>query len=176
MKKILSLMVIGLLACEQPAPPIADKAATTETAAADESGPLTQGANHIGFAVSDLTASTEFFTNILEWNEVGGNPSYPSRFVSDGQIFVTLWQTNQDEPAISFNRKTNVGLHHFAITVPDLETLDVLHERFQNAANVKVEFAPEFLGGGPTTHMMIREPSGLRLEFIVPGGKRRASK
>ena len=137
----------------------------------DNQTALTQGVNHIGFAVSDLNATTEFFMSILGWKEVGGDPSYPSRFVSDGKIFVTLWQTSKD--TVAFNRKTNVGLHHFAMTVPDLETLDELHAVFLKQDNVEIEFAPEFLGNGPTTHMIIREPSGLRLEFIVPGGTRR---
>jgi len=55
-----------------------------------------------------------------------------------------------------------------AITVRDLPTLNALHEKFKADKDVVIEFAPEFLGDGPTTHMIIREASGLRLEFIVP--------
>jgi lactoylglutathione lyase len=58
-----------------------------------------------------------------------------------------------------------------AITVRDLETLHALHKRFMALDDVTVEFAPEFLGNGPTTHMIIREPSGIRLEFIVPANR-----
>ena len=86
-------------------------------------------------------------------------------------LFVTLWQTF--EPTVAFNRKTNVGLHHFAMTVPDLETLDELYVALKVNPKVTIEFAPEFMGDGPTTHMMVRDPSGLRLEFVVPGGVRR---
>lgn len=32
--------------------------------------------------------------------------------------------------------------------------------------NIKIEFAPENLGAGPTKHMMLYEPSGNRVEFI----------
>jgi len=179
MKKIINLTVISLAfsaltACAQTAP-IAQAQADATSSKPQAKAPLTQGANHIGFTVSDLSASTGFFTGVLGWSEVGGDPSYPSRFVSDGEIFVTLWQASSDQEVIAFNRKANVGLHHFAMTVPDLETLDELHETLKGESNVTIEFAPEFLGNGPTTHMMIREPSGLRIEFIVPGGKRRAA-
>jgi lactoylglutathione lyase len=172
MKQLILIISICLCACSAPQQQSEE---TPPLKQASETAALTQGVNHIGFAVSDLDASTKFFTDLLGWKVVGGYPSYPSRFVSDGTIFVTLWQTSADEDTIAFNRKTNVGLHHFAITVPDLETLDELHARFEAQDNVVIEFPPEFLGGGPTTHMMIREPSGLRLEFIVPGGKRRAT-
>jgi hypothetical protein len=35
---------------------------------------------------------------------------------------------------------------------------------------VKIEFAPEPLGGGPTRHMMCAIPGGIRLELIAPAG------
>ena len=140
----------------------------------DETPAVTRGVNHIGFAVRDLEASVGFFVDGLGWRKAGGNPDYPAIFVTDGEVFVTLWQTTDPATTIAFDRKNNVGLHHFAMTVPDLETLDELHATLKSYPGVSVEFAPEFLGDGPTTHMMIREPSGLRLEFIVPGGRRRA--
>ena len=124
--------------------------------------------NHVGFTVSDLDATASFFIDTLGWQLAGGNPDYPAKFVTNGKMFITLWQATDPENAIAFDRKNNVGLHHFAITVRDLTTLHDLHRRFVEHPRVTVEFAPEFLGDGPTTHMMIREPSGLRLEFIVP--------
>jgi len=174
--RLLNLLAfVVLVSCSQGQEVVSEIANTPAAEPVKTDAPLTQGVSHIGFAVSDLDASTAFFTDILNWNEVGGDPSYPSRFVSDGKIFVTLWQTASEAETIAFNRKTNVGLHHFAITVADLETFDALYETLLQQSDVKIEFAPEFLGEGPTTHMMIREPSGLRLEFIVPGGKRRAT-
>lgn len=56
-------------------------------------------------------------------------------------------------------------LHHLAITVSSFDALDLLHERFKNVEGVVIEFAPELAYGGPGKHMMIREPSGNRLEF-----------
>jgi lactoylglutathione lyase len=86
-------------------------------------------------------------------------------FVTDGEIFLTLWQSTNPDSTIAFDRKKNVGLHHLALTVTSFEALDELHERFKNTEGVIIEFAPELNGGGPTKHMMIREPSGNRLEF-----------
>ena len=128
----------------------------------------TLGLNHIGLAVSDLEASASFFIDTLGWRRAGGDPDYPAIFVANDEMFVTLWRVTDPETAVKFDRKNNVGLHHMAITVRDLTTLHELHRRFLEHPRVEIEFAPEFLGNGPTTHMMIREPSGLRLEFIVP--------
>ena len=152
-------------------PAIADKAIADK----DEgrTSAVTRGVNHIGFTVSDLDATATFFIETLGWQDAGGDPDYPARFVADDEAFVTLWQAEDPETATPFNRKTNVGLHHMAMTVPDLETLDELYAKLQEHPGVTIEFAPEFLGDGPTTHMMIRDPSGLRLEFVVPRGRRR---
>ncbi len=122
------------------------------------------GVDHVGLTVSDLEASTTFFTNLLGFKEVGGDPSYPARFVSNGEILVTLWQAG--EGPIAFDRKQNVGLHHLAFKVESFDALDELYQRCKEAPSVKIEFAPELSYGGPAKHMMLREPSGNRLEFI----------
>ena len=103
---------------------------------------------------------------------MGGQPDYPARFVSDGKIFLTLWQTTPNQKVITFNRKNNVGLHHLAMSVVSFEALDELHERFKKTKGVVIEFAPELAFGGPGKHMMIREPSGNRLEFIFTPKKK----
>ena len=126
---------------------------------------MTQGLNHLGLTVKDLQASSDFFINTLGWKKAGGYPDYPSIFVTDGNIFLTLWQTKEDRKAVAFNRKHNVGLHHLALTVISENILNELHRRFILLPNVTIEFSPEPNGKGPTIHMMIREPSGNRIEF-----------
>ena len=126
---------------------------------------LTTGMNHVGLTVSNLEKSFAFFTETLNWQDAGGYPDYPSKFVTDGEMFVTLWQVTDTANYTSFDRKNNVGLHHLAITVKSREALDILHQRFLDTDGVVIEFSPEPNGGGPTIHMMIREPSGNRLEF-----------
>ncbi len=142
--------------------------------ATQQAQPVTRGINHIGLTVRDLDASVAFFVDALGWKRVGGFPDYPSVFVTDGALFVTLWRTTDPETAIAFDRKNNVGLHHLALTVPDIETLDELHAKLLEWPGVEVEFAPEPNGDGPTIHMIVREPSGNRIEFAVPGGRSRA--
>lgn len=153
MKNLLLVVFVGLIASLSPV----------------HAGPLTSGVNHTGLAVKYLDKTTSFFVDVLGWKKVGGDPDYPSNFVTDGEAFLTLWQVEDPATAVEFNRRGNVGLHHLAFTVKSLDALHALHATFLETEGVTVEFAPEFLGKGPTTHMMVRDPSGLRLEFVVPG-------
>lgn len=126
---------------------------------------LTTGFNHVGLTVTDLNASTSFFVDTLGWELKGKDTSYPASFVSDGAMLITLWQATKPDEAVSFDRKNNVGLHHLAISVKNIESLNILYERFKTVPGVVIEFAPELFYKGPSQHMMIREPSGNRLEF-----------
>jgi lactoylglutathione lyase len=132
---------------------------------------MTTGLNHIGLTVKNLSASSDFFIQTLGWTQVGGYPDYPSIFVTDGKIFITLWQTRNTKKVVEFDRKNNIGLHHLALTVASEEILNVLHQRFMSMPNITIEFPPELNGKGPTLHMMIREPSGNRIEFAYTPSK-----
>ena len=129
---------------------------------------LTQGTHHIGLTVPDINATRDFFVNVLEFKQVGDVPDYPAYFLSDGTSLLTLWQAVEPDHAIPFNRKTNIGLHHFAFKVDGVETLNTLYERLKTTAGVEIEFAPEPLGGGPTQHMMFTIPGGIRMELTAP--------
>ncbi|GAB4373335.1 MAG: hypothetical protein Kow00121_16460 [Elainellaceae cyanobacterium] len=128
---------------------------------------ITQGAHHIGLTVPDLTATRDFFVNVLEFKQVGEVPSYPAFFLSDGTTLLTLWQAADPATATPFDRKNNIGLHHFALKVENLETLKSLHQTLTTTEGVQIEFAPEPLGGGPTHHMMFYIPGGIRMELIA---------
>ena len=129
---------------------------------------LTQGVHHVGLTVTDLDASCRFFTELLGWQKVGGNPDYPAVFVSDGTVTLTLWQAAEPSTARPFNKNNNVGLHHLAIRVASLDMLDSIFRKLDAAENIDIEFAPEPLRGGPAVHMMCYEPGGIRIEFLVP--------
>lgn len=129
---------------------------------------LTQGTHHIGLTVPNINATRDFFVNVLEFKQVGDVPNYPAYFLSDGTSLLTLWQAVEPDHAIPFNRKTNIGLHHFAFKVDGVETLNTLYERLKTTAGVEIEFAPEPLGGGPTQHMMFTIPGGIRMELTAP--------
>ena len=133
-----------------------------------EKQPLTLGVHHVGLTVPELSPTLRFFTELLGWKEVGGNPDYPAVFVSDGSVMVTLWRVKDPGNAAPFDKNNNVGLHHLALRVADLEMLDALYRKLDAAADVRIEFAPEPLRSGPTRHMMCYEPGGNRIEFIVP--------
>jgi catechol 2,3-dioxygenase-like lactoylglutathione lyase family enzyme len=128
----------------------------------------TQGVHHLGLTVTDLEASSGFFTDLLGWDKVGGDPDYPAVFVSNGSVMITLWQARDPFKARPFDKNNSVGLHHLAIRVADRGILDNIFHRLDASENVEIEFAPEPLRGGPAVHMMCREPGGIRIEFIVP--------
>jgi catechol 2,3-dioxygenase-like lactoylglutathione lyase family enzyme len=129
------------------------------------SSPATVGIDHVGLSVQNLETTHRFFCDCLGWNVVSERPDYPAVFVSDGRQMLTLWQVESPEHAVAFDRRANVGLHHLALAVADRATLDSIHERVSSWPGVAVEFAPQISGKGPKIHFMIREPSGIRLEF-----------
>jgi catechol 2,3-dioxygenase-like lactoylglutathione lyase family enzyme len=127
---------------------------------------LTAGVDHVGLSVEDLAKSKQFFTECLAWRVTGERPEYPAAFVSDGQTRVTLWQVDNKSPFVAFDRRRNVGLHHLALRVRNLDDLHRLHARIINWPGVTAEFSPEPSSGGPRVHFMIREPGGCRIEFV----------
>ncbi|WP_299405476.1 VOC family protein [Acaryochloris sp. IP29b_bin.148] len=130
---------------------------------------VTQGAHHIGLTVLDLQQTRDFFIDTLGFKQVGEKPDYPAVFVSDGSIMITLWQAVHPEQAKPFDRKHVIGLHHFALKVDSLSTLNNLHQTLSQTPGVEIEFAPESLGGTPMHHMMCAIPSGIRMELIAAG-------
>lgn len=128
---------------------------------------LTRGAHHIGLTVPDLAATRRFFLETLGFEQVGEVADYPAVFLTDGTTMITLWQAEDPASATPFDRRRNIGLHHFALIV-DPERIEPLHERLAASDDVEVEFAPESLGGGPVQHMMCYIPGGIRMEFLAP--------
>ena len=124
----------------------------------------TLGIDHLGLTVRDLEKTTSFFVDCLGWKEVGGKPEYPSKFVSDGTSVITLWQVH-NETVGSFDRRTNIGLHHLALKIPTEDALSDLFTIVKDWPEIAVECSPEFSGAGPKVHFFVSEPGGLRLEF-----------
>jgi catechol 2,3-dioxygenase-like lactoylglutathione lyase family enzyme len=124
----------------------------------DSNTARTRGVHHVGLTVPDLGRTRRFFTDVLRFRPVGEVPDYPAVFLSDGSVMLTLWEVQERDRAIAFDRRRGIGLHHLALAVPDDAALDALHERLA---------APEPLGGGPTRHMMCAIPGGVRVEFIA---------
>jgi hypothetical protein len=78
---------------------------------------------------------------------------------------LTLWQVESPGEAIAFDRRANVGLHHLALAVVDRAGLDALYQRVSSWPGTVVEFGPQLSGAGPKIHFIVREPSGVRIEF-----------
>ena len=120
--------------------------------------------DHVGLTVLDLEVARRFFCECRGWKVVGGSPSYPAAFVSDGHDRITLWQV-QGPVYTKFDRKKNLGLHHLALKVRDTESLNRLFGEVSLWPGVAVEFAPEPVGNGPKVHFMVAAPGGIRIEF-----------
>lgn len=129
---------------------------------------LTRGVHHVGLAVPDLAAAERFFVDALGWSVVGGVPSYPAVFVSDGATMVTLWRVADPGRAVPFDRRANVGLHHLALTVADRGALAATFERVRAHPAVTVEGAPgPMREGSAMHHFLCAMPGGVRLEFAT---------
>ena len=138
--------------------------ATTEAQVAPQA--VTQGIDHLALTVTDLEASTRFFTQVLGFEIFGGDDAYPSKFMTNGAAKLTLWRATDPASAVKFDRKNNVGLHHAAFSVASFEELDRLHDIIKAWPGTTIEFAPELSYGGPAKHMMFIEPSGNRIELV----------
>ncbi|PSJ43105.1 VOC family protein [Allosphingosinicella deserti] len=130
---------------------------------------LTRGVHHIGLTVPDLDAAKTFFCDTLGFDQVGGVPDYPSVFVSDGAILLTLWRAADPITARAFDRRANIGLHHLSLAVADDAALDAVWETVHAHPQVTVDVAPEPMRpGSATRHFLVFIPGGIRLEFATP--------
>ncbi|MDB5575900.1 MAG: glyoxalase/bleomycin resistance protein/dioxygenase [Bradyrhizobium sp.] len=128
--------------------------------------PLTRGVHHVGLSVPDLETAVGFFRDALGWEEVGRNADYPSAFVSDGSITLTLWQVADPSTVRPFDRRANVGLHHLALVVPDEAALFATFDVVSKHPGVTIEFAPGPVRPGiDRKHFLCAMPGGVRLEF-----------
>jgi len=130
---------------------------------------FTQGAHHIGLAVRDVAEARDFFVEALGFAVAAERPDYPAIFVSDGTTLLTLWQVADPASATPFDRRANIGLHHLALRVADIDTLRTVFARVQNHPGTVIEFDPEPIREGATTHHFIcAMPGGIRIEFATP--------
>lgn len=126
---------------------------------------VTQGVHHVGLTVDNVKEAAQFFVEALGFNEIGSKADYPVIFISDGTVMLTLWQVQ--EAGASFNRKANVGLHHFALRLAEGVDFAALGQTLAQRSDVTIEFQPEPLGETGLQHMMCLIPSGIRLELIA---------
>jgi len=140
---------------------------TTTNSTSDITPVNTLGIHHLGLSVPDIKETAAFFIEQLHFSQVGEKPDYPAIFISDGTVMLTLWQIKDLKKITAFDRKHNVGLHHFALKVANLDQLQTLNQQLALLDNVEIEFSPEPLGQSPLHHMMCLIPGGIRLELIT---------
>ena len=129
----------------------------------------TQGAHHIGLAVRDVAEARDFFVEALGFRVAAERPDYPAIFVTDGTTLLTLWQVADPAGATAFDRRANIGLHHLALRVADLDALRSVFARVQAHPGAVIEFDPEPIREGAATHHFIcAMPGGIRIEFATP--------
>jgi catechol 2,3-dioxygenase-like lactoylglutathione lyase family enzyme len=96
---------------------------------------------------------------------------YPSIFVSDGKILLTLWRAADPQTARAFDRRANIGLHHLSLAVADDAALDAVWDQVSAYPEVVVDAAPgPIRPGSATRHFLVFIPGGIRLEFATPFG------
>jgi len=127
----------------------------------------TNGVHHVGLTVPRLEDARHFFIEGLGFEQVGEVPDYPAVFLTDATTMITLWQAEDADSAVPFDRRRVIGLHHLALGVSDPQALGLLHDELAARSDVEIEFAPESLGGGPAQHLMCRIPGNIRLELIA---------
>lgn len=124
---------------------------------------LTAGVHHVGLTVGDLEASVGFF-EALGFDRIGGRPDYPSVFVSDGSVMLTLWQAKAADPT-PFDRTQNIGLHHLCLKMASSDAVTKAFEIASGYPGASAEFAPETVATKNGTYAMVYEPSGNRIEL-----------
>ena len=131
----------------------------------------TNGVHHLGLTTSDLAATHAFFTDALGFEEVGELPEYPAAFVTDGTTMITLWQVQDKDSFVAFDRHNNAGLHHVAFGVSDRAQLTALHAKVAAWPDVAVECEPcPIREGSETMHFLFMAPGGIRIELATPFG------
>lgn len=125
---------------------------------------MTQGIHHLGLTVNSLEEGRAFFVDLLGWKVVREDFSYPSLFVGNEFTIVTLWMATADS-VLAFDRKSNIGLHHFAISVPFETELKQIFEKL-SVSKFEIESPPVKLREGPAIHFFVSGPSGIRIEFV----------
>ena len=127
---------------------------------------FTQGVHHLGITVSDVDQAEAFFVDHLGFEKAGGKPEYPAKFVRDSNIKLTLWQVKDQSNIKEFDRHKNIGMHHFALKLSEVISLDDMYTRLKTAG-IEIEFAPQPLGDSGLIHMMCYIPGGPRLELLA---------
>lgn len=115
---------------------------------------------HLVLNVSDVAASTKFYTEILGFDIAVQRPDGSATFLTCGEIHhdLALFKASDDAAP---SRKGNIGLNHFAVQVEDFDSLrDLYHTLLEH--DVKVDRTTDH---GMTGSVYFEDPDGNGIEF-----------
>lgn len=118
---------------------------------------------HLVLNVSDLEASTEFYTDVLGF-QIARDPSPNAVFLTCGKIHhdLALFQTPSDAAPVS---PGGLGLNHMALQVEDFGTL---REFYNDLRQVGLEI-DHTSDHGVTKSIYLHDPDGNAIELFCNG-------
>jgi catechol 2,3-dioxygenase len=121
--------------------------------------PTPKRVGHVVLNVSNVEASTKFYTEVLGF-EISRQTDFGT-FLTCGKIHhdVALFQAPEGAQPVS---QGQIGLNHVAIQVEDMEALKAFYQRFKEH-NVPLDHLTDH---GMTASIYFYDPDGIRLEFF----------
>jgi catechol-2,3-dioxygenase len=114
--------------------------------------------DHLVFRVGDLASTERFYTAILQQQSQRAADSIMYN-IGDTRLFFTL--SNQKQPE-KFD-KENIGLNHLAFGVRELQELQSVQKRLDNAKVVHSGINKDHYG--QKDFIWLDDPDGMRIEF-----------
>jgi catechol 2,3-dioxygenase-like lactoylglutathione lyase family enzyme len=187
-----ALVALGAVA-PAAAPPSA-LGAPARLAAAQTAGPLVQEVTTIGFTVSDLARSIEFFTSVLDFELVdqfevndreydllqgifGANARIAHLRLGAQILELTQYLTPQGRPLPVPSYSNDLWFEHFAIMVSDMEAAfaRVKQAGVQQISPEWITIPPSNVAAAGVQAFKFRDPDGHPLELLhLPPDKRPA--
>ena len=125
----------------------------------------TGGFHHVVLTVSDLTASIEFYTDLLGFQKV--MDISPTRvLLANGEVILALTQAEEPVAGDRFN-ENRIGLDHLSLTVgsrSDLEDASRLFDA-QDISHGEIKDLGEAL---QIYVLAFRDPDNIQLELTAP--------
>lgn len=114
---------------------------------------------HLVLNVSDMKASTKFYTEVLGFDIAVQRPDGSATFLTCGEIHhdLALFKAPEDAAPVTPN---GLGLNHFAVQVEDLEALTQLYHRLRECG-----MEPRTVDHGMSGSIYLDDPDGNGIEF-----------
>lgn len=124
---------------------------------------------HVGLNVTDLTRSTQFYRDILDFTVIGESQQRGREFSFLGrgdQLFLTLWKQSEGTFA-----KNLPGLHHLSFQVDSIAEVREVEGRLRKrSAKIYHDGIVPHGEGRSSGGIFFEDPDGIRLEVFAPQG------